>query len=749
MSNKFRRAGAGVVCLLSAAAFGQGWPCVEGWQGPSIPGVAGQLNTYSVKDLKWWDPDGPGPRSPLVLVSGSFMAAGNLYGSSLVGYNPESRTWTHVAAPISGVVNAVLPMDDGTFFAAGSFSSPELPAASRLAFWDGSTWRDESIGIGSPVLAIARLNSGELVASTESQILRQTLAGWEPMHGSEIYGTARLLKVDGAGRLFAAGSLRLLPNEYGVLMWDGTTWTRIYDSAGDFTYPGGIGFLEILPDGCLLTGRFQDGPTYIPGGIAKWCDGVLTELPPVIVPGNLSPVMPWGKKATLQSDGSVLVEGSYEFLPRVYASLLMRLRSDSTWDSVLGSGTGAGAILSTGHDRFLYTNSSRFGLREYDNGVRRSLGDGLTAPPITSIALPDGRAFVSGEFDAVGNTPLNRIASFDGVALLPLSGGLDVACRCGLQLPDGSVVFGGNFEGFYDPTFVPSPRVARWTGARWQAMGIPGVGRVRALFLDAQQRLHAMADSSDAGVSPLQRRDGDTWTPIPVPAGFTDCRAVVDEPDGSKVFAWSGSTFMHRWDGVTWTRLSVPSVCRFLTTLVGLPNGDLVLGGPLFGSGTFASFNRRQGTWTPLGSALNGAVTSLCPIPRPDGGADVLVGGEFTIAGASTSPYIARWVPETNQWFAVGTGANAAVRSIARAPSGEILVAGDFTVFDGKAAAFMSMYRIPCPADFTCDSQVDGDDVIEFFGAWDQASAEADFDRDTLVTAADVEAFMQAWDAGC
>ncbi len=749
MSSTLLRTGAGVFLLLSAPALGQSWPCVEGWQGLGIPGVAGQLGTYSVKDLKWWDPDGPGPRAPLVLVAGSFIAAGTLYGSSLVGYNPDSRVWTHIASPISGAVNAVLPMNDGTFFAGGSFSGPELPNGSRLAFWDGSAWRDESIGIENPVLAIARLHSGELVASTEYQILRKTVSGWEPMHGSEIYGTARLLKVDHAGRLFAAGSLRLLPHAYGVMMWDGATWTRIYDSAGDFSYPGGIGFLELLPDGCLLTGRFQDGPTYIPGGIAKWCDGVLTEMPPVSVPGLNSPLAPWGKAAAVQSDGSVLVGASYEFLPRNYASILLRLRSDSTWDSV-ENGIGAGVMLPTGLNRFLYSTTSRLGLREYDNGVTRPLGDGLTSPPITSIAVQDGRAFVSGEFDALGSTPLTRIASFDGVSLQPLSGGLDVACRCGLQLPDGSVAIGGNFSGFYEAgVLVPSPRVARWTGTQWQPMGINGVGRVRALFLDSQQRLHAMADSSNAGVSPLHRRDGDTWTPIPVPAGFTDCRAVVNEPDGSKIFAWYGSPFLHRWDGATWTRISMPSVCRFLTTIVGLPNGDLVLGGDQFGSGTFARLNRQQGSWILLGSSLNGSITSLAPLPRPDGGADVLVGGEFTIAGSATSRYIARWVPETNQWFSVGTGANAPVRSIARLPSGEILVVGDFTVFDGKAAAYISMYRIPCPADFTCDTLVDGDDVIEFFRAWDTNDLRADFDNDGATTSADVVAFLQTWDTGC
>lgn len=737
---------AAAMLLHACDATAQTWPCIEGWAGPSIPGVAGQINDYSVKDLEWWDPDGPGPRSSVVLVAGDFFAAGTEYGSSLVGYDPESRMWSPVAAPISGQVLAVLPMDDGTLFAAGSFSVPAFPNGAFVAFWDGQAWHDESNGITSRVLAMARLHSGELVASTDSQILRQTPSGWEPMHGDELYGTANLLKVDHAGRLFAGGTLRLLEShEYGVMMWDGATWTRIYDAMGDFVYPGVIGFLEILPDGCLLAGRFQQGLTFVPGGVAKWCDGVLTELPSVQVPGEFHLIAPWGNGAAVQPDGSVEVQGSYQYLPRQYAPILLRINPDFTWDGTVRFGVGARVMLALGPNRFLYSNSSRFAIREYNDGVSSWLGDGPTATLLTGMALPDGRMFVSGDFDSVGNTPASRLASWDGVNLQPLSGGLDIACRCGLQLPDGSVVFGGNFSGFNDPSFVSSPRVARWDGYRWHAMGISGVGRVRSLFLDAQQRLYAMADSSDTEVSPLQRRDGDTWTPIPVPAGFTDCRAVVNEPDGSKIFAWNGSTAMHRWDGTTWTPIAVPLQARYVNAMVRLPNGDLVRGG----DGHFAHFRRQQGTWSLLQSALNGYVTSLCLLPRTDGGADVLVGGEFTSAGTSTSPFIARWVPETNQWFSVGRGANAAVRSIARAPSGEILVAGDFTTFDGKAAAFVTKYRIPCPADFTCDTLIDGDDVIEFFRAWDVNDLRADFDRDGAATAEDVTGFLESWDSGC
>lgn len=54
-----------------------------------------------------------------------------------------------------------------------------------------------------------------------------------------------------------------------------------------------------------------------------------------------------------------------------------------------------------------------------------------------------------------------------------------------------------------------------------------------------------------------------------------------------------------------------------------------------------------------------------------------------------------------------------------------------------------------CPADSNCDGGVDGDDVIEFFGWWDQGDARADQNHDGGVDGDDVIEFFHRWDAGC
>ncbi|MFZ4575931.1 MAG: GC-type dockerin domain-anchored protein, partial [Phycisphaerales bacterium] len=54
-----------------------------------------------------------------------------------------------------------------------------------------------------------------------------------------------------------------------------------------------------------------------------------------------------------------------------------------------------------------------------------------------------------------------------------------------------------------------------------------------------------------------------------------------------------------------------------------------------------------------------------------------------------------------------------------------------------------------CPADFNRDGAVDGDDVIGFFGAWDNAAPGADANTDGAVDGDDVIEFFRRWDTGC
>ena len=97
------------------------------------------------------------------------------------------------------------------------------------------------------------------------------------------------------------------------------------------------------------------------------------------------------------------------------------------------------------------------------------------------------------------------------------------------------------------------------------------------------------------------------------------------------------------------------------TALTVLPNGDLVAGGTFTTAGSAAA-NRiarwNGSTWSPLGSGMTGGPLAAPKVSaltvRPNG--ELVAGGDFTTAGGSDSPCLARYIspcPAT----AVTTGA--------------------------------------------------------------------------------------------
>jgi hypothetical protein len=56
---------------------------------------------------------------------------------------------------------------------------------------------------------------------------------------------------------------------------------------------------------------------------------------------------------------------------------------------------------------------------------------------------------------------------------------------------------------------------------------------------------------------------------------------------------------------------------------------------------------------------------------------------------------------------------------------------------------------IDCIADFNADASVDGDDIIDFFAAWDSATPTADLDASGSIDGDDITTFFEAWDEGC
>jgi trimeric autotransporter adhesin len=126
-------------------------PCWEvSWQpGQGVPGVSGVVHAAAL-----WDPDGSGPRSPVVVFGGDFALAGDQPARNLATWDPATGRWSQLMGGTDGPVRAILVRGSGQLVIAGDFTSAGGVAASRIAQQDGLILRPLGAGVDAPVHAL-------------------------------------------------------------------------------------------------------------------------------------------------------------------------------------------------------------------------------------------------------------------------------------------------------------------------------------------------------------------------------------------------------------------------------------------------------------------------------------------------------------------------------------------------------------------------------------------------------------------
>jgi hypothetical protein len=129
----------------------------------------------------------------------------------------------------------------------------------------------------------------------------------------------------------------------------------------------------------------------------------------------------------------------------------------------------------------------------------------------------------------------------------------------------------------------------------------------------------------------------------------------------------------------------------------------------------------------------------------------------LVVAAGSTSEVNYRWrkMTASGEYIELSDGGR-----ITGSATAELVIANadcsDSGVYDCLATDGCGAYPssdavliVDALADFDVSGSVDGDDIIEFFGAWDAAEESSDVNVDGSVDADDVVAFFARWDAGC
>lgn len=691
--------------LTSSVATAQ--VCGSGWlYGNGIPGVSGGAGFVRASTM--WDPDGPGPQTPKVVIAGSFGVAGTTGANGIVAFDPLRDTWMPLGSGFSTPVDALVALPNGDLIAGGSFSQAGGVPAKNMARWNGATWLPLGDGVSTTVTAVAVLANGDIVAgcsspgNTNSAVVRFDGTTWSPL-GSFVQGNVNTLLALPNGDLIAGGRFSVwgIANTENIARWNGTTWVPLGTSTADEVYS-----LARLNNGDIVAGGDyrQDGAGAF-RGIARWN-------------GTTWSAMGSGINGLVRSL-AVLPDDDVVAIGPVGIENGVVIRYVTRWDGASWSTVGGGfahylsaqlytvvalpngdVIAGGQFDRAgdVYVR----GLARWNGSVWSALGTGIGEALFeTSVSAldgsPNGDVIAGGSFRTAGGRPASNIARWNGRTWFPLGSGVNAEVFAVAVMPNGDVVAGGNFT---SAGIVSANRIARWNGAAWSAIGAGFDGTVRALVVMPNGDLIAGGWFTTAGGSPARavaRWNGSEWSSIGSGVtGVVNALAVL--PNGDLVvggaFSSAGGVSaanIARWNGVSWSAIGSGFNGEVLA-LASSPNGELLAGGTFtaFGSTPAESIARWSGTaWSSLGNGLYDTVYAVCWLP--DG--SPCAGGWVSNSGSQKVDGVARW--NGSAWSTLGSGVQlpAKVQALRVLANQELAIGGNFYA-GGSTSSFFGRYTL-------------------------------------------------------
>lgn len=704
----------GTSALFASPASGAADPCFTGYiAGDGVRGVDGYVYGSTM-----WDPDGPGPRTPVLVIVGSFEFAGTAHTNNVASYDPATGEWGSFGSGIStgNLLYAATVLTNGDLIVAGSFSVADGSAANSVARWDTATssWKQLGNGItGGFVTCLTPLANGGLVAGGNFYTLNNGPAGH-------------------------------------IARWDGTSWSNMN---GGVTAPSSIEIFSLttLANGDVIAGGLFTAAGGVPAqNIARWspagggswsafgsgADGLVTALAPL--PGNafvaggsfntingnaISGIArfnpagatwssfgagPTGGVSTIRplANGDMLVGGYFQTSGPISTPHIARwTAATNTW-STIGGGTNnvvrSISVFSNGNFAACGDMTEINGLPgrgvQVWNGSAWINWPGFGATILAITDLPNGDTLAAGYFETAGTGTAHRIARKTGDSWTPIGAGVEGTPYALLALPDSSFIVGGSIT-LAGNVAVSNIAKCSSTGV-WSALGDGIGGDVYALCRLANGDILA-GGSFDTPASYVARWNGSTWASLGDGPGGT-VNTLVQMPNGDIVaggeFSIDGGAVGDRiavWKGTEWLPMG-DGFDGDVHALALLKNGDLIAAGAFTHSGAadIAHIARWNGSaWLPLDSGLNDTVRALAVI---DSG-DLIVGGQFTGNSSLYCVGIMRWTG--TEWLQMGFGVRGTVYALAHAPNNSVHIGGTF--LGVGAGGFSGGLSSPYYADWT------------------------------------------------
>jgi hypothetical protein len=631
-----------IVCPHPATA-----QCPDRWLSAGCPGLD---NTAT--GIVHWDPDGAGPRQPLVVVGGGFTQAGPERVSALAAWDPVARTWSGFGI-LDGWVTALDVNPAGELVVAGDFGLPSGRAAA--AVWNGVSWRIlatalDNFGDQGTAHCLKCAPDGSLVIGgyftavdgvQARNIARWTGQGWQAMGGGS-FAEVQDVEVRANGFVLAVGNFL----EYGsssIWQWNGLQWVSLGC--------GGATRMALLPQGQIAAAAGN--------GVYRFDGTHWTRLGDAFAPAaHWSSVYMSGLQAL--PGGGLIVGGNFAFVGEIPA------QGVAYWDGQSWSDLGAPGLTDTRAIYFLQHSNQVYAagffstvndwwawrIAVHDASGWRPLARDPDEAPQAFVELPTGEVVAGGAIRLADGEPAGGVVRFDGTRWRPLGQGMDGVVRALARAPDGRVFAGGEFT-LADG--APAINIACWDGAHWTHMGFGLDGPVLALAVLPDGQVIAAGRFSASGTTPtrrIARWDGGSWQPL---------GAGIDGPNDPHVAA-----------------------------LQAMPDGAVIAAGRFsFAGGSPASNIARWNgqSWTALGGGLDDRALSLAILP----GGELIAAGFFTHAGGAPVDRIARWSGAA--WSPIGVDPAArALYSLAVLSAGEIM-AGRTALVDNVSYTTVAIWN--------------------------------------------------------
>jgi len=298
------------------------------------------------------------------------------------------------------------------------------------------------------------------------------------------------------------------------------------------------------------------------------------------------------------------------------------------------------------------------------------------------------------EIDATNNTDTHtsRLTYWDQAIGATGPGGNVYA----LLAQPGGLYAGGDFG------------VSVWDGSSWSTVGTDGpAGPVYALISDGSGGLYAAGDFTNIGPR-LARWNGATWSAVGGGVNGTVYALALSAGEliVGGAFSQAGALVTNnvaRWNGSLWHPLGVAGVTQGYGANGPQVRAIAVDGNDIYVAGLFrtpavniARWDRTADAWTALGSgiAYPGGASVVHALVLADG--RLYAGGRFTSAGGTAANRVAAWDLTATRWVALADGLAGAGSLAANAlavVNGELIVGGSFTTAGGAAANHVARWN--------------------------------------------------------